>query len=461
MAKLQELFSELFTYVLLFEQMGMQGGHQPAYEAVRNEITTMLQRQEAAAKRQGVLEQDYHNARFAVLAWADETILKYAAWEHHSQWNAFPLQLEYYQTRNAGEELFERLERLRADQQEIREIYYLCLGLGFSGRYFLGMEDELTLNQIRHEQARHFTLPVEDIQEIRRLTPQPYEVTPAPGRPITAPWTRHLFKGGVAVLIGVPLLLFLVYLFSPPPPPTGEVSPAPRPPFDLQAAVRQWLAQHPESTKCSKILVDAVDAKAGSVRLGGRVASEAQQVEIRQGLQRIRGVTQVNDTMQIIPWPFCEVVELLEPLKDYTETQRVGVTMQLNKPEVRPIYRRGENLVVSAQTPATFDSYLYVDYYTADQHVVHVFPNPAQSMNVMKPHVSFTIGALTGPQPWRIAPPFGLELVTVMASKAPLFLPPRMDQESAQAYLDMLRQVLHRVSQAEVSATFSFITTQD
>jgi hypothetical protein len=36
-----------------------------------------------------------------------------------------------------------------------------------------------------------------------------------------------------------------------------------------------------------------------------------------------------------------------------------------------------------------------------------------------------------------------------------------MDQEAAQAYLDMLRQVLHRVSQAEVSATFSFITTQD
>jgi hypothetical protein len=286
-------------------------------------------------------------------------------------------------------------------------------------------------------------------------------VTPAPGRPIIAPWTRYLFKGGMAVLIGVPLVLFLVYLFSPPSPPTGEVSQAPRPPFDLQAAVRQWLAQHPESTKCSKILVDAVDAKAGMVRLGGRVASEAQQAEIRQGLQRIRGVTQVNDTMQIIPWPFCEVVELLEPLKDYTETQRVGVVMQLNKQEARPVYRRGDNLVVSAQTPATFDSYLYVDYYTADQQVVHVFPNPAQSMNVMKPHVSFTIGDLAGPQPWRIAPPFGLELVTVMASKAPLFLPPRIDQEPAQAYLDMLRQVLNRVSQADVSATFSFITTQD
>jgi type VI secretion system protein ImpK len=463
MAKLQELFSDLFTYVLLFEQMGLQGGRQPAYEAVRNEIATLLQRQEAAAKRQGVLEQDYHSARFAVLAWADETILKYAAWEHHSRWNAFPLQLEYYQTRNAGEELFERLERLRADQQEIREIYYLCLGLGFSGRYFLGMEDERKLNQIRHEQAQHLALPVEDIQEMRRLTPQPYDVAPAPGKPITEPWTRHLFKGGVAVLIGVPLLLFLVYLFSSPPPPTGEVRQEARrrPPFDLQAAVRQWLAQHPESTRCSKLQVDVVDVKAGSVRLGGRVASEAQQVEIRQGLQSIKGVAQVNDTTQIIPRPFCEVVELLEPLKEYTETQRVGVLMQLNKQEARPVYRRGENLLVSIQTPAAFDSYLYVDYYTADQQVVHVFPNPAQSTNVMKPGASFTIGDLTGPLPWRISPPFGLELVTVMASKTPLFLPPRVDPEPAQAYLDMLRQALDRGSQAEVSATFSFITTQD
>ena len=160
-----------------------------------------------------MLDRDYQDACFAVIAWADETILKHSTWKHHAEWNALPLQLEYFQTRNAGEEFFERLERLRPEQKAIREVYYLCLGLGFSGRYFLGLEDELKLNQIRHEQARHLSLPVEDIQEIGKLTPQPYEVRVPTSGQIKPPWTDLLLKAGLPLLILVPIVLALVYWF--------------------------------------------------------------------------------------------------------------------------------------------------------------------------------------------------------------------------------------------------------
>jgi type IV/VI secretion system ImpK/VasF family protein len=460
MANTQEVFSELFAYVLLFEQISLQGGFQPSYEQVRSDIKTLLEQQAAAARRQGILEQDYQSARFAVIAWADETILKYTTWEHHRQWSAFPLQLEYYQTRDAGEELFERLESLRADQQEIREIYYLCLGLGFSGRYFLGMEDELKLNQIRHEQARRLPLPVEEVPEINRLTSQPYEVPPSVGGPIKPPLTQHLLKAGLAVLVAVPLVLFVIYWFWLPPSPEappigGPTGPGPT----LEALIRRWLDDHRELIACGKVSVDAVNAQTGIVSLGGRVVSEARRAEIRNGVQRIKGVTRVNDQpLQIIPRPFCEVVELLEPLQERAEGQRFGLAMRLNKTEAKPIYRRDENLVVTVQTPTAFESHVYVDYYTADAGVGHLFPNSQERKNVFRPGSAVVVGeGMT----WQIQPPFGLELVTVIASKTPLFLPPRLEPESetAEAYLNVLRPALKSAS--EVVATFYFITTQD
>jgi type IV/VI secretion system ImpK/VasF family protein len=198
------LFADLFTYVLLFDQTHLQGEFQPAYEQVRQDIAALFQQEKGTARRQGILDKDVQEAAFAVVAWADETILKHTTWKHHHQWNTYPLQLEYYQTRNAGEEFFEHLEQLGATQQAIREVYYLCLALGFSGQYFLGLEDELKLTQMRHEQARHLTLPVESVQEIEKITAQPYEVHPPIGRPVRYPLTNLLLQAGLVLLVTVP-----------------------------------------------------------------------------------------------------------------------------------------------------------------------------------------------------------------------------------------------------------------
>ena len=138
MARVQELFSELFSYVLLFDQDALQGEFQPPYEQVYGDIAGLIERQKAAVKHQGISERDYHQSCFAVIAWADEMILKHTTWKHHHQWNAHPLQEEYYQTRNAGHDFFTRLDQLGSEQQEIREVYYVCLGLGFSGQYWRG-----------------------------------------------------------------------------------------------------------------------------------------------------------------------------------------------------------------------------------------------------------------------------------------------------------------------------------
>jgi type IV/VI secretion system ImpK/VasF family protein len=458
MANGRELFSDLIGYVLLFEQANQQGQFQPSYEQTRREIAALLEQEKAATRREGLPDRDYQDASFAVIAWADETILKHSSWTHHAEWNAFPLQLEYFQTRNAGEEFFDRLERLRPEQKAIRDVYYVCLGLGFSGRYFLGLEDELKLNQIRHEQAQHLSLPVEDIQGVGRLTPQPYDVRVATNGQIKPPWTDLLLKAGLPVLVLVPIVLGLIYWFwlAPSAPPRDGTSRE----VPLPERVKQWLDSHPEVLRCANVAV--VEAQAGAVTVAGRVASEAQRASIRQGILSLDRRLQVKDGFEMIPWPFCEVLDLLEPLKKRNEAQAFGLTARLDKPGDQPLYYHNENFAIEVKGPTKFESYVYVDYYSTDETVGHLFPNTKETSNRLGPNRSFLVGQPNGPQPWLITPPFGRDLVTVIASKGPLFLQSRPAAEPVRTYLQDLRQALPRdPSTADVAATFYFIQTQD
>ena len=75
MSTVRELFSELFAYVLLFEQSSQPGKPQRSYEQVRGEVSALLEQQRVAAEHQGMRKEDYENACFAAVAWTDETIL--------------------------------------------------------------------------------------------------------------------------------------------------------------------------------------------------------------------------------------------------------------------------------------------------------------------------------------------------------------------------------------------------
>jgi hypothetical protein len=153
------------------------------------------------------------------------------------------------------------------------------------------------------------------------------------------------------------------------------------------------------------------------------------------------------------------VVELLEPFE--AGQQPSGVSVSLNKAGAYPVYYDKENLVVEVKAHTMFAGYVYVDYFTTDRVVWHMFPNPKEQKNLVQPGSVLTVGDISGPVPWGIAPPFGLELVTVVTSKTPLFSPPRDDTESAEAFLYGLRQALARSVKADVTATLHFMLTQE
>lgn len=76
-------------------------------------------------------------AKFALTATCDELVMSSGV-DFKLDWMSRPLQLEFYGNNRAGEEFFERMEKLRMgseDKRKVLEVYYVCLQMGFEGTY--------------------------------------------------------------------------------------------------------------------------------------------------------------------------------------------------------------------------------------------------------------------------------------------------------------------------------------
>jgi type VI secretion system protein ImpK len=90
-------------------------------------------------------EQDMVDAKYALAAFADEVIFLHTTWPGKTQWLANPLQLQFFQMNTAGDGFFTNLDNLYGQKARahVAEIYFLCLALGFQGKYRLRNQEQL------------------------------------------------------------------------------------------------------------------------------------------------------------------------------------------------------------------------------------------------------------------------------------------------------------------------------
>ncbi len=210
--RLTDCFSEVVAYVIYFLEALDQ--KQPPYEQVKTDIRRLLEESKAKALGAGISEGDYDLARFAICAWIDEAILS-SKWEGRAQWQREQLQRIYYGTTDAGELFFEKLNALGLQQRDVREVYYLCLAMGFTGRY-IHEGDEFLLEQLKTSNLKVLTGSSVDLPSLERseLFPEAYvaegaETHSQSGGSRFSP-TLLLAAGGPVVLFGI---LFVVYRF--------------------------------------------------------------------------------------------------------------------------------------------------------------------------------------------------------------------------------------------------------
>ncbi|MDH5231927.1 MAG: DotU family type IV/VI secretion system protein [Gammaproteobacteria bacterium] len=142
---LANIFSNIFAYVITMKRTCPNV--QPSFAEVRGQVLEMLEQSIAIIRDQGIDPRDYDDARFAVVAWVDETLLG-IPWIHKEEWQRSLLQYELYNSAQGGEEFFDRLNQLSQNQNAVREVYLICLSLGFTGR-FCHDGDDLLLEQLK------------------------------------------------------------------------------------------------------------------------------------------------------------------------------------------------------------------------------------------------------------------------------------------------------------------------
>ncbi|WP_349597144.1 DUF4384 domain-containing protein [Azospirillum argentinense] len=119
----------------------------------------------------------------------------------------------------------------------------------------------------------------------------------------------------------------------------------------------------------------------------------------------------------------------------------------------------GQNLVFDVTAP-DFPAHLQVDYFTSDGDVVHLLPNPLEISGRVDAGAVRRLGERgAGGRFWSIGPPYGHELIVVIASPTPLFASPRPEAEPAASYLPALKQALDAAAPTTV-ATARFLKTR-
>jgi type VI secretion system protein ImpK len=208
-----DCFSELIANVVSFSKNAV--ANQPQFEQVKKDILTLLQQSESRCKNGGVSMEEYDQARFMVCAWIDETILS-SGWDKKQQWLKELLQRTFYNTTDAGEEVFERLNALGFQQRDVREVYYLCLSLGFKGR-FIHQGDEFLLDQLKSSNLKLLLGGSTGIPSLDKgeLFPDAY---PSQQRDMPAQQQKSRLPLLTILLLVAPLLLFgllfVVYHFA-------------------------------------------------------------------------------------------------------------------------------------------------------------------------------------------------------------------------------------------------------
>jgi type VI secretion system protein ImpK len=153
----------------------------------------------------GYTEEQVRTASYLVCSLIDETVLN-TPWGSESFWGHDTLLVKFHWEAVGGEEFFPIVERLMSrpgDSLDLLEFAYMCLSLGFEGKYRLIPDGNRALEQLR----------LEVYLEIQRLRGNPelnLSVNSQGLRDLRSPLARYVPMW--ALWAGAGLLLLLVYL---------------------------------------------------------------------------------------------------------------------------------------------------------------------------------------------------------------------------------------------------------
>lgn len=439
MPRLIAYFEPLFTLGLEAAACREAGAASATPTEWRAQALELLAQARQAALEAGQGRHAVESASFAVVAWLDETLDAGAAPGDGTP----PLQHLLFNSNNAASEFFHHLSALPPEAAEIREVYWRALALGFVGQYYFERGDEGELGKLKRLHGRQLPVVPLATQSLagERITPQARAAADPPGPRAPQRRERALLQLTAALALLLPGAWLAATLWR------GQPTPA--------SAVVQRVEQQLQGLPCTDLSIDT--GPQGQVQVRGFVSRPQDIQTAERDLAALAPIRTAVD-LQVRGWPHCEVAAILKPYAARNPAGAAGVRLAaLNAPQGR--LREGDPVRLLLTAPAR-DSYLWVDYYTVDGAVLHLYPG-TQAARRARAGERIEI-AQDIPSSWLVSPPFGPATISVLASTAPFAeLPAAPPFELASDYLLRLRQALAGNGGGDtLVADLLFVTTE-
>jgi len=183
------------------------GEASPSIE-LRRLIDAMLKDLEKRGEALGYQARQLQTIKFALAAFIDETVL-IADFPLREEWENYPLQLEYVGEHLAGLTFFERLEAMIKNPDgetdiDVVEVCYLCLLLGYKGKYNIYYEEQLksVVESIAEFLRRAGRIQAGPLSPHWKVTDQP--------EPVEDPALPGWIKVSAVVGLGAVLLVYIL-----------------------------------------------------------------------------------------------------------------------------------------------------------------------------------------------------------------------------------------------------------
>jgi len=149
---LNPLVNSASVLLAVFEKTKQAVSH-PDVGGLHQRLVNEIKSFEIRAKEQGISSEIVLSARYILCTMLDEAVLN-TPWGCESAWHQRSLLSIFHNENSGGEKFFMILDRLRESPSEniyIIELFYICLSIGFEGKYRLNPRGKESINRIRDE----------------------------------------------------------------------------------------------------------------------------------------------------------------------------------------------------------------------------------------------------------------------------------------------------------------------
>jgi type VI secretion system protein ImpK len=197
---LMNLCTPVFGYAAVLPRQPQDA--QPDYKQFRDEVLTSLKRIESESAQHGIEATDASQACYALCFFMDTQVVS-SAWNGATQWATEPLGIVLQRDPEGGVNFFRRLEGFGDREKEVKEVFLVCLALGFRGKFaeLEPAEQAARIGELRQQLVRG--IRAEPLEKLPELFPEAYRPAEAIEDEVPRPpgWWLFASMGIVAVVL--------------------------------------------------------------------------------------------------------------------------------------------------------------------------------------------------------------------------------------------------------------------